>query len=551
VVSSPLESALARVGTYLISDGRYNHLGPDAETRIHKLLSNNELDQLLFAVFELSSIPNLQFFGALSNKDGRVAIHNPALAAIASLGLSAHSKSPHAIADNFEYRKTLDDIYAACLCFNDESDKPIRLNTREQLDRWLAVLAPTMYLQEKWHSPLKNLFVRLAAWFTYIPVDNPSCKADSKLAEFVIAEYGVSLSDIGQCALLLWSAWQLKTPLLRSSTFKNIKDWENSCFNKFLAHFARPLSEFTSPWSKLAPATGQLAARIPIILEHPVVLLEDSKRGPTYVACFPRAVFNHFEDFFYWKCFNHFRDIEKKSSNSFSTWFGGVFEQYGLNLLKGVGKHHTIHDLRAWQQLKIPGPDAAEILSDSITFFEFKIRRMRRETLLSWTEQSIEDALSLAKLFVTQIVNFAKHYSRNKSVHPLRDQLGHAKKKVTFVCITPIIIPINGYVKTKGWFDAEMHEVQKFLGLKCLPEIAFGGIRDLEVLHRRSKTGTFIGNIWRSYIKSDLCPYETFYDWNLRKNRRFATNATNPYLSEVLDRAMGDIEKLFATEVNS
>lgn len=140
-----------------------------------------------------------------------------------------------------------------------------------------------------------------------------------------------------------------------------------------------------------------------------------------YVVPFPRGLYNHLEETFYWKCFDHFKAIEKRGDNSFSNWYGNIFEAYCFKLLKSIASS-KFESLKNMESLQIPSPDACEILNDTAILFEFKARRLHRKFLQIYSQESEKHMFKVAKEFIDQLCRFANAFDQKQS-HPLKKKL--------------------------------------------------------------------------------------------------------------------------------
>lgn len=527
-----IRSLMKRIGEFRVSNGEYTSLGADAHERITKLMSSLSLVEAMSAIFHLAKLPEVEFYGYKLNPDKSVTVSNGALASIISIVLSnsAKSKVNPELSTRLVGMDLLAPVLDSAVCHNDDTDYGPPEKT-DDLHRALHSYVPTIYTQEKLSTPLRNLLTRAASWYSIIPSEEvATCTPPEALDQYVQKEYGTSLTELGGCIPFFWAASEARSLFLWRHTFSNISNWASSPHKRFLDKISTTINSFGDPWVKEPSVPDLLPLRIPRILETPSILMGQFEGEPYYALPFPRALFNHFEETFYWKCFDHFKKLEGRATNTFSNWFGKVFEQYIYKLLAAVGTK-KFRDLRELERLSIPAPDAMENLGYLVTFFEFKARRIHRKHLLYWGRESEEQLLEFSAEIIDQLLRFATRWQQMKQ-HPLRDIFAR-KAKVQFVIVTPGVFPINPYLKNEKWFAAELEKIRELLGLRKTPTIIFVGPEDVEVISRKKRKGVALGPQFSRFRRKAKDPYLSFAQWCLRGGGRYGLQ--NPVITQVLD----------------
>jgi hypothetical protein len=543
------------VGLLAVSQGQFNHLGSDSETRIKNLLRGHSITDVLTMTCIASHHGDLDVGGYIQPMSGQpVVVTNNALAAIVSIALSMYSKVtpfPVELCVRTPLKGTTDVAMAkAAVCVNDDF-QPHYDKTNNETKTFLRIWGPNLYLQERLSCVIRNLMARANALFALLPNSQPGCSAPLLLDQFVSDRYGITTQEIATALFAFWAATQGSGDwLLWDATFANIPGWPNNYLGRFLEKFAVRFPDFGEPWKAEPTMPDRIALRIPKILETPIIEIGNLEGRPIYALPFRRALFHYFEESFYWACFDHFRDLEKHSDNTFSNWFGKVFEAYCHQLLAAVGTTHY-SSLKFLEQSNIAGPDGWEDTAESTTFFEFKARRIRRQHCLEGNEKSEKAIYEVAKDIVDGYVRFAEQWDRNPA-HPLKKARGAFAKHVSFVAITPSQFPINPMIEKCGWFHDEIKKIQVLLKLKNPPKLLFGSVKDLEGIPRTRANGTFIGNLWKQFSKDEDRELLTLYEWLMKKRRGIVSSCgINPYLSSIIDQTAREAQKLFVSTSDS
>lgn len=514
--NSRIDALLNRVAVFRTSRGRFNSKGDNAEHRIRSLTSDFPILDWLTAIFYAAKNRDLEFGGHLVESDKQVTLSLNSLAVTASIALSAHSSTPisSALRTSLNLKTIRMHLLYCSLCYNDETNMG-EATASDEKSVISNTLAPSKYNQAKYRVPPKFHLSRVYSWYCK-PTSPRQPSVPIELDKFVQQEYGVGINELAHCILLLWAVSDMKIPLIWPGVFQNIKNWPGSPAQLFLDKFSMPVEGYSRPWA-LAPSTKDIQSGIPSLIAAPIISLGNS----VYCVPIPKLLYTHIEDTFYWKCFDHFRRIEGRPDNTFTNWFGKIFEEYAIGLLLGIAKNIYFRDLRYLEDLGVPSLDAAEILPDSATFFEFKNRRLYREHSVLWTSESEKQSESFGGEIVDQLVRFAK-------VLPSRSELWNARiKKVRFVVITPYHLNINPFIQQAGWFKNKIQSIQTALNLSEVPQLIFLNQFDLEEWGKGGKeAGVKLGNYITEYMESSAYPYLDFADWLINSHPGLGCNPT-------------------------
>ncbi len=535
---SHVDILFKRGATFRCSSGQFNDLGRNAEQKINALLSGFTILDWLSAISKIAKNRKLELRGFQIDKDNQITISLNSLAVIASHALSIYAANPTPIKwqNSLETKEIIKKLLFCALCYNDETNMgdPVSRNEETVVSN---VLVPTKYNQAKFRVPPKFQLCRIYSWYCDIEASAP-LDVPSDLDAFVQEEYGVTLSNLGHCVLFLWAVGELRNPFIWSQVFCNISNWTGSSAQIFLDKFAHDINKYSSPWT-LRPESPDIQSGIPMLYSHPVIHI--GKIGDDDIYCVPvrKLLLIHMEDTFYWKCFDYFKNKEKgKAANTFTNWFGKVFEEYCIKLLRGIAENKFLKDLRYLEKESKPSLDAAEILPNSATFFEFKNRRLLRKHNISWTASSEHELKQRAMPIISQVVDFAETLKN-------RTELWNPNiRQVRFVIVTPYHWNINVFICHSGWFHDEMCKVKIILGLQKIPELLFLNILDLEGWGKGNGTkGIILNNYLNEYMQSNEYPYLDFFDWITQK---YPTLGSNPVIDEAVEALYRQIKSKYS-----
>ncbi len=496
-----IDSLLSHIGVFRISKGRFNDLGQNAIERIQHLVGKFSLLDWLTAIFHAAKNRDVEFGGKSIEADRETTITLNSLAVTGSIALAELKSIEQPLKNSNDKLSAFKQLCYCSLCYNDETSTGPATETDEK-SIISNGLVPSKYTQAKYRVPPKFHLSRIYSWYCNIP-DVKQLSIPPELDQYTVNEYGVGMKDFAQCIFLLWALSETRMPLIWSGSFKNIGNWVGSPTQQFLEKYSRRISDYTEIWA-LKPSTPDIQSGIPLLCAYPIVNLGEG----IYSLPIPKLLYTHVEDMFYWKCFDYFKKKEGHADNTFTNWFGKIFEEYCLELLSSISKGKYFHDLRHLQDSKTPSLDAAEILPDVATFFEFKNRRLHRENSLLWSSESESKSKAIGDEVVEQILRFSR-------ILPSHQELFNAKiKRVQFVVVTPYHLNINPFIQQAGWYKDALQSIQQTLSLSTPPELLFINQFDLEEWGKGRKTGGIkLGNYISEYLKSTHYPYVDFVDW--------------------------------------
>ena len=466
-------------------------------------------------------------------RNGEIVYSIHGLATVISIYLANIHSSPKTIAYYLknEKRDRLN-VFESLLFYNSSTD-PRKDLDNSYFERFHQIAVPTFYLQEKLKTSGYKLLVRPAALLAYLPSSDESLAPPKPLSDYVVQRYGVELCDLPHCLFSLWAATNSTgNEFIWEHTFVNIHSWKSTVLKRFLERNALSIEGYKEVFANSAVSSYNIQANIPVLFANPILRVGEG----VYSIPIPKLLFLYFEEHFYWDCFDYFKKINNQADNDFTRWYGKVFEEYCWQILKSVS-NGAISDLRSLEKDSIPGPDCAEITSSSTTFFEFKVRRPKREDLISWGKDSKE---SLKKYLrddhVDQFLRFSAKYKSLGQSHPLFPELSKTRR-VQFVVITPISIYVNTYIQKEKWFETELAEIGRNLGLKKPVQLIYGSVEDLESISKKG-AGVYPGIMWKQYVSSaDFFPMLSFNEWHLSHGKR---DGENPYLGKTIEQIFGD-----------
>ena len=514
--NSRIDALMDRCVPFRNSEGRFNALGKNAEQRVRSLTAAFPILDWLTVVFYAAKDRNIEFGGFRVESSKQVTLSLNSLAVTASIALAEHSNVP--IDSHLNCSRDLGPIKMqlcyCSLCYNDETNMG-DTTAKDEKSVISNVSVPSKYNQAKYRVPPKFHLSRIYSWYCKLP-SSTQLPVPTELNKFVLQEYGVETKDLAQCIFLLWSISDMKIPLIWPGEFRNVNNWSGSPAQLFLDKFSRPVGNYSNPWA-LTPSTQDIQSGIPSLSFYPIVNLGNS----VYSVPIPKLLYTHLEDTFYWKCFDYFKNLDGRADNTFTNWFGKIFEEYCIGLISGIAKKKYFRDLRYLEDLGLPSLDAAEILPDSATFFEFKNRRLHRKNSVLWTNDSEKQSESFGREIVEQLVKFAKAL-------PSRTELWDIRiKKARFVVITPYHLNINPYIQQAGWFNNEMQSIQTALNLPKAPQLLFLNQFDLEEWGKgRKEAGIKLANYIAEYMDSSAYPYLDFADWLTKAHPGLGCNPT-------------------------
>lgn len=527
-----IDALLNRIGIFRTSGGRFNSLGTNAEQRIRSLTKTYPILDWLTAIFHAAKNQDLEFGGYLPEADKQVTLTLNSLAVTASIALSEYSTTTitNKLCTSLNLKPVSLQLLYCSLCHNDETNMGDATSPDEK-SVISNTLAPSKYNQAKYRVPPKFHLSRIYSWYCKPPSPRQPA-APIELEKFVQQEYGIGIKELAQCILLLWTISEMRIPLIWPGVFRNIANWTGSPAQVFLDKFSLSLQKYSNPWA-LAPSTKDIQSGIPSLSISPIVNLGNS----VYSVPIPKLLYTHLEDTFYWKCFDYFKNTEGRPDNTFTNWFGKIFEEYCMELLSAIAKKKYFRDLRYLEDLGLPSLDAAEILPDSATFFEFKNRRLYRKHSVQWTSESEDQLKSFGSTIIKQLVSFA-------NALPSRSELWHNKiKKMRFVVITPYHLNINPFIQQAGWFKSEMQSIQTALSLSETPQLLFLNQFDLEEWGKGQKgAGIRLNNFVIEYINSAAYPYLDFMDWLIKEHPGLGCN---PAVDANLERLSKELENKY------
>jgi len=471
----------------------------------------------LSTIFQYAKNKDVEFGGFKVDNQQKVTISLNSLVVTASYALSIQANKPHTIAwpDTDHINNAKETVIACSLCYNDEANMGMAYS--DDKENVLAnALVPTKYNQAKFIVPPKFHISRIYEWYC-----TPKASVPKELNDFVNQTYGIPLSEIGHCIMLLWIVGELKNPFLQPSIFRNITNWSGSSTEVFLRNFVTEIDQYKRPWTQ-EPTCNDIQSGLPILYRYPLVHLGQIENEEVYSIPVPKLLFTHMEDTFYWMCFDYFKNKENgRPDNTFTIWFGKAFEEYGIKLLRKIAKEKFFKDLRYLGNENKPSLDAAEILHETATFFEFKNRRLTRQNCLKWNKTSEADMKEAGEKIVQQIVKFSASLKSNSNIWTPNI------KKMSFIVVTPYHWHINTFIRNAGWFKTEMETIKSTLALKQTPELLFLNIFDLEEWGNGNHTkGIPLNKYLKEYMKSSEYPYVDFANWITKAYPKLGDNPT-------------------------
>jgi len=474
--------------------------------------------------------------------NGEVAVSLPAMAHIASVALRLASEKGFKIDKGDEYVKphkiknTLDEsfkyILPLCLIYNSfpamKFDKTIFDNTAY---RKLQLISPIVFAIERYTITLRHLMARCAAWYRGIP-SKYNIRIPTDVDEYILNQYGINGEELIVGNLSLYAAG-MNNHVIVKEIFRDIRNPEDHPARKLL-RYSKTIADYKHDTIvKMSLAGDSIHNATASLIKYPIVNIADE----LWSIPIPRLLLNTLVETIHWNLYDHFLEVSGNTTNSYTKWFGKVFETYVVELMKSSFTRKMQSEYIYNEKDK--SPDLMEIHTDKALLVEVKARRPSLIVRRFDSPDAVAKVEEFIKETLGQVVNFIdKHCNDGDAGKPhfrgIRDYI--------VIVVTPEWWPVNPLIEI-GFADSIIK--------KCLDDNShinsirpyFVPVTDLEIIPRL-KGHQFAYNLFDAYLKSNLFPNSSFSDY-IKLKSGINDQLINPYVADQFDSGFKICEGYF------